>query len=65
MHYQVFPKQEDKIIRCIKGAVYDVIIDLRKESDTFLEWFGIELSEDNRKTLYVPKRLCPWIHYAS
>ena len=55
MHYQVFPKQEDKIIRCIKGAVYDVIIDLRKESDTFLEWFGIELSEDNRKTLYVPK----------
>tara|TARA_B110000027_G_C16122043_1_gene303694 strand:+ start:1141 stop:1665 length:525 start_codon:yes stop_codon:yes gene_type:complete len=55
MHYQVFPKQEDKIIRCIKGAIYDVIIDLRKESETFLEWFGMELSEENKKSLYVPK----------
>jgi dTDP-4-dehydrorhamnose 3,5-epimerase len=55
LHYQVFPKQEDKIIRCIKGAIYDVIIDLRNESETFLEWFGLELSEVNRKSLYVPK----------
>ena len=55
MHYQLFPKQEDKIVRCIKGAIYDVIIDMRKESETFSEWFGIELSEVNRKSLYVPK----------
>jgi dTDP-4-dehydrorhamnose 3,5-epimerase len=55
MHYQLFPKQEDKIVRCIKGAIYDVIIDMRKESETFSEWFGIELSEANRKSLYVPK----------
>jgi dTDP-4-dehydrorhamnose 3,5-epimerase len=55
LHYQVFPKQEDKIIRCIKGAIYDVVIDLRSESETFLEWFGLELSEVNRKALFVPK----------
>jgi len=55
MHYQLFPKQEDKIVRCIKGAIYDVIIDLRVESKSFCEWFGIELNETNRKTLYVPK----------
>lgn len=55
MHYQVHPNQEDKIIRCVKGSIYDVIIDLRNESETFLEWFGLELSEDNRKSLYVPK----------
>jgi len=55
LHYQVFPKQEDKIIRCIKGAIYDVVIDLRSESETFLEWFGLELSEANRKALFVPK----------
>ena len=55
MHYQLPPKQEDKIVRCIKGAIYDVIIDMRKESETFSEWFGIELSEVNRRSLYVPK----------
>ena len=55
MHYQLFPKQEDKIIRCINGSIYDVIVDMRKDSDTFLKWFGIELSQVNRKALYVPK----------
>lgn len=55
MHYQISPKQEDKIVRCIKGAIYDVIIDLRPDSDTFCDWFGIELSETNRKSLFVPK----------
>jgi dTDP-4-dehydrorhamnose 3,5-epimerase len=55
MHYQLPPKAEDKIIRCIKGALYDVIIDLREDSKTFGKWFGILLSEDNRKMLYVPK----------
>lgn len=55
MHYQISPKQEDKIVRCIKGAIYDVIIDLRPDSDTFCDWFGIELNETNRKSLFVPK----------
>lgn len=55
MHYQISPKQEDKIVRCIKGAIYDVIIDLRPDSDTFCDWFGIELSETNRMSLFVPK----------
>jgi dTDP-4-dehydrorhamnose 3,5-epimerase len=55
MHFQIAPKSEDKIVRCIKGAVYDVIIDLRPNSNTFCKWFGIELTEDNRKTLFVPK----------
>jgi dTDP-4-dehydrorhamnose 3,5-epimerase len=55
MHFQITPKSEDKIIRCIKGAIYDVIIDLRPTSKTFCKWFGTELNEENRKTLYVPK----------
>lgn len=55
MHYQLAPKQEDKIVRCIKGAIYDVIIDMREDSETFCEWFGIELNETNRRSLYVPK----------
>jgi dTDP-4-dehydrorhamnose 3,5-epimerase len=55
MHYQLFPKAETKILRCIKGSIYDVIIDLRKDSPTFLDWYGVELSADNRKMLYVPK----------
>jgi len=55
MHYQLPPYEETKIVRCTKGSVYDVIIDLRRESDTYLEWFGIELSGNNHKMLYIPK----------
>ncbi len=55
MHYQVPPSAEDKIIRCIRGSLYDVIIDLRVDSPTHCQWFGIELSAENRKMLYVPK----------
>jgi len=55
MHFQIAPKSEDKIVRCIKGAIYDVIIDLRPNSGTFGKWFGVELNEKNRKTLFVPK----------
>lgn len=55
MHYQLAPKAEDKIVRCINGSLYDVIIDIREESDTFGQWFGIELSAENRKMLFVPK----------
>jgi dTDP-4-dehydrorhamnose 3,5-epimerase len=55
IHYQAAPKSETKIVRCIKGAFYDVIVDLRKDSSTFLRWFGIELNEENRTMLYAPK----------
>ena len=55
MHYQLAPKAETKMVRCIQGALYDVIVDLRKESPTFLQWFGAEISAENRKMMYVPK----------
>jgi dTDP-4-dehydrorhamnose 3,5-epimerase len=55
IHYQASPKAETKIIRCIKGSFYDVIVDLRPASETFLKWFGVELTSDNKTMLYVPK----------
>ncbi len=54
LHYQVSPKAEKKLVRCIKGAVFDVIVDVRKGSPTFLQWFSLELTENNDKILYVP-----------
>jgi|SRR5882724_6891647 len=55
MHFQVHPYREIKMLRCIAGSVFDVIIDLRKGSDTFLKWFGAELSGGNKKMLYIPE----------
>lgn len=55
MHYQLPPAAETKLVRCTKGAIYDVIIDMRPESPTYKQHFGIELTEDNRKALYVPE----------
>jgi dTDP-4-dehydrorhamnose 3,5-epimerase len=55
MHYQVTPYEETKLVRCTRGAIYDVIIDLRPQSKTFQKWFGIELTEDNYRMLYVPE----------
>ena len=55
MHYQLDPYQETKLVRCTKGSLYDVIIDLRPKSPTYKNWFGIELSEDNHRALFVPK----------
>jgi len=55
MHYQLQPFAETKIIKCIKGRIFDVIVDLKKDSPTFLNWFGIELTEENKKMLYVPE----------
>lgn len=55
MHRQIDPYQEVKIIRCTRGAILDVIIDLRPQSPTFKQWIAVELTEDNHKTLYVPK----------
>ena len=53
MHFQLHPYKEIKMLRCIAGSVYDVIIDLRKGSDTFLKWIGVELSATNKKMLYI------------
>ena len=55
MHYQLAPNAETKIVRCIRGALFDVIIDLRPDSPTYMQHFGVELSADNRLMLYVPK----------
>jgi dTDP-4-dehydrorhamnose 3,5-epimerase len=55
MHFQLPPYREIKMVRCIAGAVYDVIVDLRKDSATFLQWFGVELSAQNKKMLYIPE----------
>lgn len=55
MHYQAVPHGEAKLVRCTKGAFYDVIIDLRPDSPTFKQWFGVELTADNHKALYIPE----------
>lgn len=55
MHYQIAPFEESKIVRCIRGAIWDVIIDMRPDSDTYRQWFGVELSAENRRQLYIPK----------
>ena len=55
LHYQRPPYQEIKLIRCIKGSIYDVVVDLRKNSKTYQKWFGAILSDKNRTMMYVPK----------
>jgi len=55
MHYQESPYEEIKLVRCTRGKIFDVIVDLRHDSETYQNWFGIELSVDNYKMLYVPK----------
>lgn len=55
MHYQTLPATETKLIRCTQGAIYDVIVDMRPESSTFLQHIGVELTADNRRALYVPE----------
>lgn len=55
LHYQAPPHEEVKLVRCTSGSCFDVIVDLRRGSPAFARWFGIELSAENRKTLYVPR----------
>lgn len=55
MHYQEAPYEEAKLVRCARGAIYDVIVDLRPNSATFKRWFGVKLTEGNHKMLYVPE----------
>ncbi|MBU4220126.1 MAG: dTDP-4-dehydrorhamnose 3,5-epimerase [Euryarchaeota archaeon] len=55
MHYQVEPMAEAKLVRCTRGAIFDVIIDLRPDSLTYCQWIAVELNEDNHLMLYVPE----------
>lgn len=56
MHFQYPPAAETKLVRCTRGAILDIIVDLRPESDTYLQHVSVELNEDNQRALYVPER---------
>ena len=55
MHFQAAPCEEAKLVRCTAGSIYDVIIDLRPASPTYLEHFAVELSAENRRSVYIPE----------
>lgn len=55
MHFQTHPFEECKIVSCVKGAVYDVIVDLRKSSESYCQWESFTLTEENKHQLYIPK----------
>jgi dTDP-4-dehydrorhamnose 3,5-epimerase len=55
LHFQRPPREETKIVRCTRGGIFDVIVDLRPQSPSYLRWQGFELTAENRKALYVPK----------
>jgi dTDP-4-dehydrorhamnose 3,5-epimerase len=55
MHYQISPHAEAKLVRCPRGAIYDVIVDLRPQSLTFKQWIGVELTSENHRMLYIPE----------
>lgn len=55
LHYQAEPHGEEKLVRCVRGAIHDVIVDLRPDSATYCGWFGIDLDDESRRALYIPK----------
>jgi len=55
MHFQEKPYEEAKLVRCTQGSIYDVIIDLRPSSATYMRWIAVELSAENRKMFYIPE----------
>jgi len=55
LHFQNNPNAQSKLVRCTKGVVLDVAVDLRKDSSTYKQWISVELSEDNKKQLFIPK----------
>ena len=57
IHYQTAPHEEAKLVRCTRGSLFDVIIDLRNDSKTYKKWFGAKLSAENRRMIYVPSGL--------
>lgn len=57
MHYQIAPFAEKKLMRCVSGKIYDVIFDLREDSPTYRQWFGVTLTASSRHMLYIPEGL--------
>ena len=55
LHFQLSPKAQTKLVRCTKGRIWDVAVDLRKSSSTYLKWFGLELTAENHKMLLIPQ----------
>lgn len=55
MHYQLAPHAEDKLVRCVRGGIWDAIVDIRPGSPTYCSWIGVELNESNGRLLFVPK----------
>lgn len=55
LHYQLPPSGEVKVVRCIRGALFDVMVDMRPKSPTFKQWFGAKLTAENRRMMYVPR----------
>jgi dTDP-4-dehydrorhamnose 3,5-epimerase len=55
IHFQAYPYEEAKLVRCTKGAIYDVVVDLRRGSETFLQHEGVVLTQDNHRAIYVPE----------
>lgn len=55
LHMQMKPAEESKLVRCTKGSIYDVLVDLRPQSSTFMQWLGVELTADRFQLLYVPE----------
>jgi dTDP-4-dehydrorhamnose 3,5-epimerase len=55
LHYQLAPAAEVKVVRCVRGALFDAIVDLRPDSPTFCRWYGAELTAENRHMMYVPR----------
>lgn len=54
LHFQKPPKEQAKLVRCTRGSIFDVAVDIRPDSPTFKQWVGVELSEENKKMLYIP-----------
>ncbi|MBI9072775.1 MAG: dTDP-4-dehydrorhamnose 3,5-epimerase [Melioribacteraceae bacterium] len=55
LHYQLPPKKERKIVKCIRGKIFDVVVDVRANSPTYFQWIAVELSDKNRKMIYIPE----------
>ncbi len=53
-HYQLSPRSEGKTLSCLKGSIYDVVVDLRPKSQTFMKWISFELDQENRKSIHIP-----------
>ena len=54
LHYQIMPHEEGKLVRCVRGSVFDVVLDIRSDSETYGKWYGADLSASNRNMLYIP-----------